>query len=194
MSTPKNIGSFRKATLSDADFVLFSNPAFWRAKSKELHRAALVVAKQVGEDWAALMRNAEAKDAGHITDIPDPPTNIMPQFVLLAAFSLENMLKGLILFKEPGLVTGGKTTDVLRSHDLIALADRAGVQLTDDEANLCKLASSASTYWGRYPISNSVGTYIDSYGIGGESIAEFENLFSRLEDIYLVQARGRSAG
>lgn len=178
------IGTLRVGKLSPEFFALSADPIFWQAKASELHRAALVLAQQFFEDMEAFRAALKALEAGNIANLPSQPTSVLGQFVLLAAFSLENLFKGLVLYKEPNLVNGGKTSGILRSHDLLSLANRAEVSLTPKEHRFCVLASSAALYWGRYPISNSAEISLQQTKISGHSVQAFDELFQRVTSLY----------
>ena len=179
-SLQDRIGTLRTGKLSPEFFSLQADPIFWQSKAGELHRAALLLAQQFFEDTEALRAALKALEEGQTADLPSQPTSVMSQFVLLAAFSLENLFKGLVLYKEPNLVDGGKTSGIMRSHDLLSLASRAGVSLTPEEHRLCVLASSAAVYWGRYPISNSAEVSLQQTKITGHSVRVFDELFQRV--------------
>ena len=97
------IGTLRVGKLSPEFFALSADPIFWQAKASELHWAALVLAQQFFEDMEAFRAALKALEAGNIANLPSQPTSVLGQFVLLAAFSLENLFKGLVLYKEPQL-------------------------------------------------------------------------------------------
>ena len=181
MSNRKDrIGTIRVGKLPPEFFALAADPIFWQAKAGELHRAALVLARQFFEDMEALRAGLKALDTGHVASLPSQPTSVLSQFVLLAAFSLENLFKGLVVYKEPNLVNDGKTAGILRSHDLLSLATRAEVTLSAEEHRFCVLASSAAVYWGRYPVSNSADISLQQSKISGHAVQAFDELFKRV--------------
>ena len=178
------IGELKLTKISDEFFELQAFPSFWQAKGMELHRSALVLANQFAADSYALSQSVRDFEEGRIAEQPSFPTSVMSQFLLLAAFSIENLFKGLVLFKEPGLVSAGRITGIIKSHDLIALAARADVQLTSDEQRFCQLASSASIYWGRYPTSNSADSTLSSSTTSSAAFALFDQLALRVSALY----------
>jgi hypothetical protein len=172
------VGQIHSIGMPADQFVEFSSPIAWHHSSQHLHRAANVVAAQVAKDWQHLEACARAKNP------PDSPENpyrdLFNQFFLLAAFALENILKGIVVGVEPELTQQGKLQGILTSHDLLALSSRAKVSLSPEESRLCELASSASVSWGRYPVSIKAQQHVNSASLSGSSIEIFNGLYSRL--------------
>jgi hypothetical protein len=87
------------------------------------------------------------------------PESVGPSTMLLAAFAMENLLKGLVVIREPGSVQP-RATDPERlldwegsGHDLLALARRAGEKLSAEEEDLMRLLTEFVLWAGRYPVS-----------------------------------------
>ena len=172
------IGQIHTTGMSADQFVEFSSPIAWYHSSQRLHRAANVVAAQVAKDWQHLA------ECAHSQKSPDSPENpyldLFSQFFLLAAFALENVLKGIVVGVEPELTQQGKLQGILTSHDLLAISGRAKVPLSPEESRFCELASSASVSWGRYPVSIKAQQQVSSASLSGSSIELFNELYSRL--------------
>jgi hypothetical protein len=179
-SRKDRIGTLSTTAIDATWYELQADPLFWKGKAEELKRSALVLAGVFFADCDALRRHvAEHQEKGH-SSVSINHGSTLNQFVLLAAFALENILKGYVIFKEPHLVANGKLEGILRSHALLALAERAGVELTPEENRFCLLASSAAVSWGRYPITDSSKQTIAGSTVNGRAIAVFETLFDRL--------------
>lgn len=174
------IGKLSTNAIDATWYELQADPIFWKAKAEQLHRSALVLAEVFVEDCDALRRHvAEQEENGHSSIQVNYPATL-DQFVLLAAFALENMLKGFVIFKEPELVANGKLEGILKSHALLALAERANVSLTPEENRFCMLASSAAVSWGRYPITDSSRHTVTGSTVNGRAVSIFKGLFDRL--------------
>jgi hypothetical protein len=186
------IGKLQPTRLISGDYALRADPFFWKSKAEELHCASLFLANKFTSDVKALEHNARLYEEKKITDKPNPPKLIFNQFFLLSSFALENLFKGLVIYKEPNLISGGKTKGILRSHDLLSLAARADVPLNEEERRFCILASSAAVYWGRYPVSNSADTHISSLALGELAIPTYEQLFVRIIALYPERFRSRT--
>jgi hypothetical protein len=78
--------------------------------------------------------------------------------LMLAGFALENVLKALIVQDqreslEQEFITKNELPKILKSHNLIKLAERAGLQFTDDGTKkLLNHLTRHSVWAGRYPI------------------------------------------
>ena len=72
---------------------------------------------------------------------------------MLLGFALENLVKGIIVCREPALVTKeGLEKWPGNSHDLEALFDKAGISVTPEERVVLKLATQLTEWSGRYPV------------------------------------------
>lgn len=75
---------------------------------------------------------------------------------MLMGFSLENLLKALILMvpekAEQAFAKEGTLRWSVRSHDLNKLSEEAGVGVTPEERDLLDVLSTCSTWAGRYPL------------------------------------------
>ena len=74
-------------------------------------------------------------------------------YILLAGLALENALKGLIIARDPTLITSGKLDRTLHNHKLTVLAGKIpDIVFSPDDRDTMKICESAIPYWGRYPI------------------------------------------
>ncbi len=78
-------------------------------------------------------------------------------FYMLWAYSLENLLKALIVSRgladKKGEEGTARLPKVLQSHDLITLAKTAGIEyLVKDYPDVLAKLSHCSTWYGRYPV------------------------------------------
>ena len=151
---------------------------FWQGTADELRRAAGLVWGGVQQDFWEAKRVA--------SDDYDPeqhPPSVMSCFVFLAALSIENLFKGLIVIDHPEYVEQGKLRgDVITKHDLILLAKEARVTLNDEERDLCELGSSAIVSWGRYPIPKNVSEMNSKITVNERICQVFDELFIRLSE------------
>ena len=170
------IGKIYGQGVSEEQFVHAASAISWYHSAQPLHRAANVLVSQVSKDWQRLEQLAESSQDSSVTHPPD----LFRQFFLLAAFALENILKGVVVGAEPQLAQGGKLQGILTSHDLVAIAQRAKIPLSPEESRFCELASSASVSWGRYPASVKANQHVSSLSITGSSVQVFNDLYSRI--------------
>jgi hypothetical protein len=77
-----------------------------------------------------------------------------PPAQLLYAYAIENVLKGLIVFKRPDLIREDKLHGELQTHDLNKLAEKAKVTVDQQhERPVLEALTHLSTSAGRYPIA-----------------------------------------
>lgn len=128
-------------------------PFRWVLKGDELRRAASLL-------WAAIDEDMTAPSLGNSPSF----WMVQSQWLMLEAFALENILKAsLAAYGHKPWTADGKLTKTFKSHQLVELADRAGVDLSAEEREVCSLATQASTVFGRYPFGvtvSAVGGYV----------------------------------
>lgn len=129
-------------------FIRAACPTEWASSAEELASAAVALFR-AGADAIVLRYDTERdllRKSAHSRSA-----------LLLAAFSIENGLKALLVAADPSHVNTGVLSKSLTRHDLPALA-RDVSDFTWDEADLALLAllSRALPAWGRYPIAKSM--------------------------------------
>jgi len=158
-------------------------PFFWQETVDELRRAAGLVWYGVQQDFWEVKRVAH-EDYDPEKDAPlQHQPSVMNCFVFLAALSIENLFKGLIVIDHPEYVKQGKLRGgVITTHNLIHLAKEARVTLSGEEHDLCELGSSAIVSWGRYPISRDVSKMKGKITVNERICQVFDELFIRLSE------------
>ncbi len=74
-------------------------------------------------------------------------------YVLLVGFALENLLKGLLVTSDPGLITVDSLPKDLKTHKLLTLTEKIpDLEISEDERHVVRTAGEALPYWGRYPV------------------------------------------
>ncbi|MBV8759966.1 MAG: hypothetical protein JO257_21930 [Deltaproteobacteria bacterium] len=128
-----------------------TQPTTWLSKATELRRAAQLVANGIAGDLAA---TRAAHEGQHVTQKPPALDGVW--FHLLATM-LENVFKGLLVARSKSWTQEprkkGHLDKALKGHDLVKLAERASLALSDEERAFADLASNATISWGRYPVS-----------------------------------------
>jgi hypothetical protein len=76
-----------------------------------------------------------------------------PPAQLLYAYATENVLKGLIVFKRPGLIQERELHGELTTHNLNKLAEKAEFTVLASERPVLDALSQLSIWTGRYPIA-----------------------------------------
>jgi hypothetical protein len=74
-------------------------------------------------------------------------------FLFLVGLALENLLKGLLLARDPGLAAGGRLArEIGDSHRLSTLFQRASIPLSTEQVKLVDRLSESILWAGRYPV------------------------------------------
>jgi len=83
-------------------------------------------------------------------------------FMMLAGMAVEDLLKAIILIREPALVQPNPAAPTqmldrsISSHDLARLGSRAGISLDADERSFASRLSSFVLWVGRYPLAKTL--------------------------------------
>jgi len=178
MHTNSLVGDVIVGGLLDWQYDLFGTDMFWVAKAKELQRMAEIGFATFHEDMEPIREMAR-------TGRPNPailgkPGTLTVAF-FLAALSIENLLKALLVKQQPDVVKGGRLNGkVVTSHDLTRLASEVGIVLTDDEQDFCELGSLAITSFGRYQFGKNNSVSPSFVTVKGTAGGVYTSLFERL--------------
>lgn len=119
-------------------------PAIWALSARRLKRSGDLLFDAYAADLDAMGRGVSPLDLANL-EIVGPAT-------LLLGLATENILKAIAIQKDPQPVKNGKLRDWPTSHDLIRLAEFAGVTLTDEQRDLLQRVGGFVEWAGRYPI------------------------------------------
>lgn len=146
-------------------FKAAQHPVGWLLSAERLRDAAEIILRHEvtqevpyfrAHDEAVKQAMAEAYSGGHeagVAEVCAMPPNYPPA-QLLYAYAIENVLKGVIVAKTPGLTHEHKLSGELQSHDLKKLADRAHFAVHVQEAPVLEALSALSIWAGRYPVAH----------------------------------------
>lgn len=153
----------------------------WRIRAAELREAARLV-------WQGGLTQLQADDgsSAELQELYRPAQ-------LLMGLCLEVALKGLLVERDPTLVSGGKIAGDLKHHSLETLFRKANILLTDteEELNLVRKLSDAVEWVAKYPVPlnaaqlnsrkhESRGTLLRN----DTDFARFEALWQRIDTEY----------
>lgn len=138
-------------------------PDMWHTSAYGLKHAADAVLAKIKADMTALASGKPS--AKHFRKLP-----VVYAYMLLAGLAIENLIKGLSIKKDSALIDNGKLDQSLGKHDLLALARKAGVRLTEEERSLVERLTEYVIWAGRYPIPKRSDSYL-LRGAGGSGSA-----------------------
>lgn len=89
--------------------------------------------------------------------------NYSRTFFLLNGFSIENLLKGILISEKPNLIAGGKiSSEISSGHNLIKLSQKIlSINFTNRDNEIMQLLSEVVPYWGKYPIPKKYSDLVD---------------------------------
>jgi hypothetical protein len=131
MSDPDNKSVFE---------ILGQEPHSWLMEATLLKRAADLVRQELTKMFAAFPHGSP----------PYEDIALCKSYMLLSGLALENLAKGIIVGRNPGVVT--PDTFNLKGHNLLQLSHQAALPLSDNERKLLDRLTDFIEWAGRYPI------------------------------------------
>ncbi|HYZ77947.1 MAG TPA: hypothetical protein VE596_11300 [Gaiellaceae bacterium] len=130
------------------------NPHNWHSSAEELKRASDLLRSTWFAEVLSQHERFQAYMAGELARPWEPWVG--GPAMTLAAFAIENVLKGLLIASNPALVQPSMDQPeilfgaAIRSHNLLRLADDAGVDLSHEEKTLLERLTEFAQWAGRY--------------------------------------------
>ena len=107
-------------------------------------------------------------------------STISRTWLLLAGFSIENLIKGLIIAQNPSYISNGKLSRKLATHEISNLAQSIkDISLSIDEENLLIILEKCIPSWGRYPIPIHIDDLSPEINATDKIKETFEALFDK---------------
>lgn len=108
------------------------------------------------------------------------PTTVWVSF-FLAALAVENLMKGCLIRVHPEYISKGKFRGhVITSHNLIAIAQDAGINLDAEESDFCELGSEAILTFGRYHTGKNMNDSPTDICVSAAAFPVYRRLYERL--------------
>jgi len=168
-------------------------PKLWGLLALDLKHAADILwirgASSMTQHWEQIV----AETGGEARPDADLPEDTLAQAhalvntaEMLLGLAFENMIKGILVARDPTLIKDGIPTGKLITHAVADLAHAEGLLLSDDEYRLLKVLEQYVLWLGRYPMPREKESYHDLIGveIGDDPLgldkAALDALFDRL--------------
>jgi hypothetical protein len=156
------------------DFAVQSSSAFWMDYAEELYDSAVALIRSDRDKRIA------RSDPFRGSIVQSPHSRA---YLLLAAFAMENALKGIAVARNPQLVANGRLAECLTSHGLLSIADKhAKISLTVSQRTTCGVLESAIPTWGRYPVAKKATVIVREKSASDAVERDVDELFTFLLD------------
>ena len=159
----------------------------WTPQQEFAFRAAPLEWLEYAEElWANASQLFESEPRSlALTEDPVRGRTIRPSFsrtyLLLAAFAVENAMKGVAVARHPALVSGGRIAKSLETHKITLIAkELAEIELTVEERSVCEVLEAAIPSWGRYPVPRTIASLATEVTSSPDLNAAIASLFERV--------------
>jgi hypothetical protein len=177
-----------ESTFLQKNFDYYQEWHHWLRKADNLKRAALILYQADLPDLrlydeAYKVALAEIGDEGK-APVRHPHPDMLPAFGLFGS-ALESIFKGLMVCKDRDLIGAHKLSPSLKSHDLVQLANDAGMALSDPETRLLAWVSEVVIWKARYSVPTNT-KYGDAFfhRLDNISLSDAEACIQALEGIF----------
>lgn len=128
-------------------------PSLWHSQATYLLRAADAAYREFGHHFA---------DLAAVNDAPDEDVFLFLPYLFLGGLAIENMLKGVLIQRNPQLVRDGRlhTKEMgggVDGHDLLGLATKVSPELARQHHELLGRLTVFVRWGGRYPVPKHAG-------------------------------------
>jgi hypothetical protein len=165
-------------------------PNAWRSTARGLNRSAELIWERWLELWSKLdggrpvqMVTREALDV----------IDLLPPYLLLSGLAFENLLKGLLVSKDPEIVRGKMNWNISKGgHDLKKLCDLANILVSAEDLSILEARTEAILWAGRYPVPKfhegksefgiPIGLEQGAFKVG-EMVSRFSRHKARCDDL-----------
>lgn len=140
-------------------------PGIWLGEAQQLKRAADVVLAELNEILSVYPYGRASYE----------DLSLFKAYMLLSGIALENLVKGILVCRDPSIVGNDKVDKVRwkgssHGHDLAELAKQTGIAFTLDEKGLFRRLSTFVVWGGRYPIPIKSSDMVQHTKYRGKSI------------------------
>ncbi|QQM28268.1 hypothetical protein [Elizabethkingia sp. M8] len=125
-------------------FVYYSSPENWFQTALELNETI--------NELFIIKEKSHYIDTYHLHTKRFKRSFCSKSIYLLMSFSIENLIKGLLILRNPEYVNTGTLKKEIKTHDLINLVDQANLKLLVRETILLKKLTQISVSTARYPV------------------------------------------
>jgi hypothetical protein len=148
------------------------SPVSWLVSAEDLKACAEIIGDRFVSYFVRRLPQGAVEHTEGVQTI-----SFGPIFQMLAGYSIEALVKGICVAREPEVVRG-KLPAWLTTHNVEGLLHRAKVELTDGDRSFVQRLNTAVVWSGRYPIPKRVDAVLKRYSSG--DVAAFQRLYEKL--------------
>jgi hypothetical protein len=184
---------------NDENIPIALSSKVWLLTARGLKNAADII----WQKWYSLSEIGKKKseiEPSEIVNIYEERCTFFLIYMMLYGLALENLLKGIIISKNPSNYKNKIRWGKNKGHNLICLTNKISFKLTNDESKIINSLSEAIKWAGRYPVKqnhNNVSEFIMQLGLDrkGKKINNIwdyckiyknicDDLYKKIIDIY----------
>jgi hypothetical protein len=171
-----------KGAFEDWNYEMSANEIHWESKAFQLKKACDILFYATSYEFEEFRKAVNEKRWSELKH----EVNILDQAIMLASFSIENLMKGIYVSKFPEAITQGKIPDDIgKTHNLNILAEKVSMVLDEDEKRLCDHLTEWAVNHGRYPIGKKTSDLKSRRKINLGVKHPIDELFSKvLHELY----------
>ncbi len=168
---------------------LAAEPLAWHESAWVLKDCATIIGKLFVAD---LMSKTPPEGK---TTIGLQPISFGPVFQMLAGYALEDLLKAIIVARDPGIVKDKGQWDKFTSgHNLVAMCKIAGIPLEEPSRGFLDRLTEAMKWVGRYPVSRRRDEMKRSKHSKSTDLDSFLRFYDRLYQALLEARKPKGGG
>ncbi|GEM_PF-2885790 len=189
MRSDSPVGSISKGIQPDWSYDMQGMSLFWLSKAEQMDRMVRLGYTAWREDVEAIRAHREDPKQNVL---PSRPTTLVVAF-FLASTAIENLLKASLVVENPECISKGRFQGkVIGKHNLLRIAEDAGIALNPDERDFCELGSEAILSFGRYHIGKKAADSPNRVTVRDSAFPIYERLYDRLRKRIEAQPWKRS--
>jgi len=158
------------------------SPVNWLISAEDLKACAALVGQRFVDYFARRLPPGTSENTEGV-----PAASFGPVFQMLAGYSIEALVKGICVAREPDVIVEGKLPEWLTTHNLEALLLRANVQLDDADQRFLRRLHVSVVWSGRYPVPKSAGQ-VQKFSSSGD-LAAFRRVYNKLVPVLQDEMR-----
>lgn len=156
---------------------VLSSPYFWRQKAEQLKHAADILLPELDKHLKELMLQIEKDDIS----LGNLPPNLHSSYLGLLGFSIECLFKACIIRDNPKHISQGRQNKIMKTHNLVQLAELGQIEISSNERWACNLLSETMYVDFRYPVDQFYKPSKGGVSSPGVSVIDISNaLFARI--------------